>query len=154
MNVGQRIKARRIELEMSMEQLANKLGINRSTVYRYETGEIEKMPIGVIKPIAEALRTTPAYLMGWDQEEIDAASMQIAEKNAYYDSKESFIEEISEMVLTPEDFKRMQQYAQMMQKADLRIISDYFYKVYELQLTEEEIKDVYSYAQFIRSKRT
>lgn len=66
MAIGDRIKKRRIEIGLSVDQLADKIGKNRATVYRYESKEIEKFPIDVLSPLAEALCTTPAYLMGWD----------------------------------------------------------------------------------------
>lgn len=66
MNVGQRIKQRRIELNMDADDLAAKIGKSRATIYRYENGDIENMPTTVLEPIAAALHTTPAYLMGWN----------------------------------------------------------------------------------------
>lgn len=67
MDVGDRIKRRRKELNMSGEELAKKLGKNRSTVFRYENGEIENLPLDILEPIAKALQTTPQYLMGWEE---------------------------------------------------------------------------------------
>lgn len=67
MTVGQRIKQRRKELKMSADALGKKLGKDRSTVFRYENGDIEKLPIDILEPIAEALQTTPEYLMGWEK---------------------------------------------------------------------------------------
>lgn len=67
MTVGKRIKERRKELKMSADALGKKLGKDRSTVFRYENGDIEKLPIDILEPIAEALQTTPAYLMGWSE---------------------------------------------------------------------------------------
>lgn len=67
MTVGQRIKQRRKELKMSADELGRRLGKDRSTVFRYENGYIEKLPIDILEPIAEALQTTPQYLMGWDE---------------------------------------------------------------------------------------
>lgn len=69
MSVGERMKARRKQIGMSAEQIAEQLNISPSTVYRYENGDIEKMGIDKLTPIAKALRTTPAYLMGWDTPE-------------------------------------------------------------------------------------
>lgn len=66
MNIGERIKERRKELNMSVDELANRLNKNRTTVYRYEKGDIENLPIDILEPLAKALETTPAYLMGWD----------------------------------------------------------------------------------------
>lgn len=71
MNVGKRIKARRKELEMTADDLAMEIGKSRATVYRYENGDIEDMPITVIEPLASALKTTPDYLMGWDDDPND-----------------------------------------------------------------------------------
>ena len=71
MNVGKRIKARRKELEMTADDLAMEIGKSRATVYRYDNGDIEDMPITVIEPLASALKTTPDYLMGWDDDPND-----------------------------------------------------------------------------------
>lgn len=65
MTIGNRIRKRREECGMSVVELAEKLGKARSTVYRYESDDIQDMPITVLEPLAEALDTTPAYLMGW-----------------------------------------------------------------------------------------
>lgn len=68
MNVGERIKNRRKQLGMSAEQLAKKIGKAPATIYRYENGDISKVDSEKLMPIAEALLTTPAYLMGWEDE--------------------------------------------------------------------------------------
>ncbi len=72
MSVGERIKTRRKALKMTVDELALKLGRNRATVYRYESEEIENLSITVIPPLASALQTTPAYLMGWEDPVIAA----------------------------------------------------------------------------------
>lgn len=68
MNVGQRIKKRREELKMTVDELATLINKNRATVYRYEKGDIESLPITVLKPLAKALKTTPEFLMGWEDD--------------------------------------------------------------------------------------
>lgn len=65
MTIGERIKARRIAIGLTVDQLADRIGKNRATVYRYESNDIEKFTVDVMYPIAEALNTTPEYLMGW-----------------------------------------------------------------------------------------
>lgn len=67
MNIGDRIKQRRKELRMSADKLGEILGKNRATIYRYEKGEIENLPLDILEPIAKALHTTPQYLMGWEE---------------------------------------------------------------------------------------
>ena len=66
MDVGERIKARRIQLGMSAEQVAAKLGVSPATIYRYESKDIMNMRIDKLEPLANVLCTTPAYLMGWE----------------------------------------------------------------------------------------
>lgn len=68
MNIGDRIKIRRKQLKMSADELAKRLGKDRSTIYRYEKGDIENLPLDILLPIASALETTPEYLMGWSKE--------------------------------------------------------------------------------------
>lgn len=71
MSIGERIKKRRQELNLSVEDVAKVLNKNRATVYRYESDEIENMPTSVLEPLSKILNTTPAYLMGWEDENSD-----------------------------------------------------------------------------------
>ena len=74
MTIGSRIKNRRKYLKMSAEELGKRLGKDRSTIYRYEKGDIENLPLDILEPIAKALETTPQYLMGWDEKMKKSAS--------------------------------------------------------------------------------
>lgn len=68
MTVGERIRDRRKQLGLSAEYIAERLDCSPATIYRYENGYIEKMPIDSILPIAKILLVSPAYLMGWEDE--------------------------------------------------------------------------------------
>lgn len=63
--IGERIKNARIALGLSAEQVAAFLGVSPATIYRYENGDISKLPSKFIKPLAEYLCVSPSYLMGW-----------------------------------------------------------------------------------------
>ena len=65
MSVGSRIKNRRKSLGLSAEDVASCIGVSPATIYRYESGGIESMRTDKLVPIANALDTTPSYLMGW-----------------------------------------------------------------------------------------
>lgn len=67
MNIGQRIKKIRKEKGLSVDYIADKLGKNRATIYRYESNEIENLPYPILVPLAEILGTTPMYLMGLEE---------------------------------------------------------------------------------------
>lgn len=64
MTTGEKIRTRRKQLGLTVDDLAAKLGKNRATIYRYESDAIE-MPASLLKPLAEALDTTPDDLMDW-----------------------------------------------------------------------------------------
>lgn len=66
MSIGQRIRTMRKQQGLSIDDLACRLGKNRTTIYRYENGDIENLPLGILDSLADALNTTPAYLMGWE----------------------------------------------------------------------------------------
>lgn len=63
MSIGKQISRRRKELKISADELAKRIGKDRSTVYRYENGDIENMPLGALFPLAVALETTPEDLL-------------------------------------------------------------------------------------------
>lgn len=66
MEIGERIKARREELGMSQDELAHKVGYKwRSSINKIEIG-VQRLPQKKIVEIAKALRVTPSYLMGWE----------------------------------------------------------------------------------------
>jgi repressor LexA len=71
--IQEKIKERRTQLGLSLEDVAQALGVNKSTVMRYESKSIEKMPINIIPPLAKILQCSPEYLMGWE-ETIDKVS--------------------------------------------------------------------------------
>ena len=62
--IGQRIRNRRIELGLTVDELAAKIGKNRATVYRYEQDEIKDIPLSVVQSVAAALDTTSGVLLG------------------------------------------------------------------------------------------
>ena len=71
MNVNERIKQRRQQLGLNVNDIAEALGISRATLYRYESHEIEKLPISIIEPLAVTLGMTPTELMGWEEAGFD-----------------------------------------------------------------------------------
>lgn len=66
-NMGQRIRDRRIALELTLDELGKRVGVGASTVRKWETGYIKDMRSDKIQKVADALDVTPAYLMGWDE---------------------------------------------------------------------------------------
>ena len=102
MTTGERLKLRRKEIGFSAEKVADQLGVSPATIYRYEKGDIEKVPVDSLAELAKILQTTPAYLMGWesqaDQAEINDLLAQIQA------SEEKEQSRIAEMI---QDFKKL-----------------------------------------------
>lgn len=71
MTTGERIRKRRELLDLSVDDVASELGKNRATIYRYENGYIDDIPVSVVAKLADILATTPAYLMGWTDDPED-----------------------------------------------------------------------------------
>ena len=67
--MAQRIKELRKEKGLTLEQVADIVGVGKSTVRKWETGMIANMKRDKIADLAKALGTTPAYLMGWSENE-------------------------------------------------------------------------------------
>ena len=65
--MSKKIKELRLSQGMTLEQVANEVGVGKSTVRKWETGMIANMRRDKIASLAKALHTTPAYLMGWEE---------------------------------------------------------------------------------------
>lgn len=74
-SIGERIRICREENGYSQAWLANALGINRSTISRYEKGITEKITISTIEKIANLLGTTKEYLY-YGKDQITAGNLK------------------------------------------------------------------------------
>ena len=68
--LANRLRSKRLENNLSLQEVADKLGISKVTVSRYETLDITNIPSDKIEGMAKLYNTTPAYLMGWEDERI------------------------------------------------------------------------------------
>lgn len=79
--MSRKIKALRKAKGMTLENVADIVGVGKSTVRKWETGMIANMRRDKIGLLAQALGTTPAYLMGWeDSSEKEKTSTQLNER--------------------------------------------------------------------------
>lgn len=58
----------RINKGLSAEKLAQLVGVSKTTIYRYEKGQIEKMPMQILTKLASVLNISPAFIAGLDPE--------------------------------------------------------------------------------------
>jgi transcriptional regulator with XRE-family HTH domain len=92
--VGQRIKRRRLELNMTQAELASKMNYkHKSSIGKVENGNADITQTKVVE-FAHALDTTTAYIMGWDTEE---ALRTAAHDKIFYDKLNPLIEQMSDI---------------------------------------------------------
>lgn len=130
MRIGERIKQRRLELGYTADALAKLLNKNRATIYRYENGDIENMPIDVLEPLAKALNTTPAYLMGWQEPHQQNESIMSDKTEGYYVDPETA--EFAEYLRTRPGARMLFSAAK--------------------DITKEEMEETVKYIEFLKSK--
>lgn len=117
MTVSERIKELRKRRNYTADHVAEKLGVSRSTIFRYENGDIEKVPADIIDKLAGILDTNPSYLLGWTDdpwenwphedgpEKIAATRKMKIESPVLHDAYFSFAEDAREQGIDPEDIK-------------------------------------------------
>lgn len=68
MTLGERIRELRKARGMTQQELAQRLHTTKQTIGKYEQGIVTNLPLLRIDELAQALSTTPAYLMGWEDD--------------------------------------------------------------------------------------
>lgn len=80
MSMNEKIRYLRKLNGLTLEEVGSAVGVGKSTVRKWENGDIENMRRDKIASLAAALHTTPAYLMGWEEDESTATSSPNAVK--------------------------------------------------------------------------
>lgn len=109
MSIGCRIKSLRTQIGLSIDELAERLGKNRTTIYRYENGDIENLPLCILDSLAEALDTTPAYLMGWAENK-----MYTYNGKTEIEHMEKWYKEFGTNLFTIEEHEKLIEYAKFL----------------------------------------
>lgn len=132
--IGERIKTRRKELKMSQQELALLLGYKSSTsIARIESGNRE-LPQKKIEKIAEALHTTPEYIMGWEEKPKEKEQTSLTGK-----------EEIHERVFKAKEVFRIELDKSKIYEAILKAMSE---------LDEDDQDKVLNYANTLKENKS
>lgn len=75
MEMSEKIASLRKQYGLTLEEVGKSVGVGKSTVRKWETGDIKNMRRDKIAKLAEALHTTPAYLMGWEDDDYTAPTI-------------------------------------------------------------------------------
>ncbi len=77
MTRGEKIKTAREKCGMSQTMLADKIGVSKQTMYKYESNIVTNIPTDKIEAIAVACHCTPEYLMGWEETAISSTHQKL-----------------------------------------------------------------------------
>jgi len=75
------IKNRRIELHLTLEDVAKCVRVSPATVSRWESGDIANMRRDKIALLSSVLQINPMVLMGWEDENGLKIPLQIVDSN-------------------------------------------------------------------------
>ncbi len=110
---GRRIKERRQELGLSAEELAAKVEISPATIYRYENGQIDGLPINKLLSICKVLNASPMDFIDWDERK-DQRRKEMESVDNMIDELTARLERIKERAaasnVTDEEAKLLAQY--------------------------------------------
>ncbi len=113
--IGTRIENRRNSLGLTLDEVANQVGVAKSTIQRYEKGQIKKIKLPVIESIASVLEVNPDWLIG------NTDNPTIIMRSKYYDSNDEALLKLISVYsnLNKEGKLRLLEYADMLSVSDV-----------------------------------
>ena len=95
--VGERVKERRTELNLTMPELGKRVGVNKSTIQRYEADGVDPKRTMIINGLAEALLTTPEWLTGLSEDkEYDSRTLSAKDMEEHI---KKYLDTVSSVVM-------------------------------------------------------
>lgn len=81
MTLGEKIRARRTELGMTMDDLGKAIGVQRSAINKYEKGIITDLKRSTIAALANALNVSAVYLLDDEPDDVDQQRLEALHQN-------------------------------------------------------------------------
>ena len=128
------LKKRRMELGMSLQFVANRVGVSKSTVLRWENGDIENMKRDKVQKLAQVLRISPLEVMGIDK-------LQEIENQSQIQSQAI----LDDMLTIAERSEKKQNEAEMLSR-----VFSYVEKI--MSLSEENRNEIKRYIDYVIDK--
>jgi len=77
MTTGERIRSLRLAQKMSQEELGRRIGLQKAAIHKYETGLVVNIKQTTLDRLAQALNTTPAWLLGLDEPSLTPEEVEL-----------------------------------------------------------------------------
>lgn len=137
--IGNRIKYARDLRDATLDDIAKKVGVTKSTIQRYEAGKITTIKLPVVEAIAIALKVNPAWVVG-KSDEMEVPSQKIPKIMQYYDQlndigKHEATKRVMELTEVPRYLKKDTNYV------NAAHADNYMDAPEELRQLEEDIMD-------------
>lgn len=115
MELKDRIREQRILNKLTTLEVAEKIGVRKQTISKYEQGIVTNIPSNRLEALAKALNTTPGYLMGWEEDSrtTDKYIDAIEKMKATLSSTDYFDREFSD-----DEIKMIVKYAKFLQSGE------------------------------------
>lgn len=111
-NKGDRIKNLRINNKMTLEEVGEKIGVSKQTLYKYENNIITNIPSDKIEGLARVFNISPAVIMGWDKDD-----------EQYYQDKEAA--EYAEILHTRPEMRLLFSASREISKEEMQEVVNY-----------------------------
>lgn len=127
-----RLKNKRNELGMTLEEVANMVGVSKSTVMRWESGAIENMKRDKIALLAKAYKTTPFFIMGIEEE---IQEEQGKSEQQYYLNEET--KQIAQEIFDNREMRMLFHASRTAKADDLKMVADLLLRMKKKENNEE-----------------
>ena len=85
------MRARRIELDLTMKDVADAVGVSEATVSRWESGDIADMKRSRIISLAKVLKISPMVVLGWGQKPDEVEDPNLIHRDTMFDQAEAIL---------------------------------------------------------------
>lgn len=161
--VGNRIKERRQELNITLQEIANDLNVNKSTIQRYENGKIKDIKMPIIEAIASCLSVNPLWLLGKAENKFHSIEYERATHlmNLHFNSIVKWTENVhltenQTIVIRSHFWDLLLRYKKIVEtfahsNVSWEVSEEAFRKLYEDKFSEVEIREKFIKSELERS---
>ena len=121
-SIGRRLRKLRLEQELTLEDVSKKVGVTKATINKYESNTVKNIKRDTIEKLAEALSTSPEYLMGWTDNSARVSSVH-TNNGVIGQNSGTLINNNSERTLSKEELELLRIYNSLDVKGRIELLT-------------------------------